>query len=270
VQVVDRGPTVSALMLTLNSEATIGRSLDSIKGLTKEIVIVDGGSSDQTLEIAQSRGAIIVSRKFAGFAQERNAGLLIAKGDWILSLDSDEVVSVPLKAELERLIAENIYDVIYVPRFDYVAGHIMRSFYPDYQVKLFRRGCLEYEGKVHEMPRFTGIVRLHLATNPLINYSDRTIGVRFRREVRYWTLALPGNKVLRKRALVLPITLVRYPLTLLLRRRFIRDGLHGATVALVFLAAYVVALQRAFRRFELDSMNKADERVSAKQTSDHR
>jgi glycosyltransferase involved in cell wall biosynthesis len=238
---------VSVLMLTYNSGSIIRNSLSSVADFADEIIVVDGGSVDGTLEVARAYGAKILSRKFSGFDAERNAGLQIAHGEWILSLDSDEALSSKLKSELMDIIGKNNCDVVYVPRLDYVAGHVMKSFYPDYQPKLYRNGCLTYIGRVHEVPEFKRPVRKVLASTPLVNHSDVNFRDRFYREVRYWTLSLPGKRSIRRRLLSLPFTLANYPLLLLLRRRFIKDGLHGAAVTFLFLAAYVTALNRVIK-----------------------
>src|SRR5712692_2075514 len=99
-------------MLTYNSARTIRKSLESITNFVNEIVAVDGGSNDGTIEALRSYGALILTRKFTSFDEERNAGLQVAHGKWVFSLDSDEIVPPALIEELRALIEEGAYDVI--------------------------------------------------------------------------------------------------------------------------------------------------------------
>lgn len=94
---------LSAIIITKNEERNIGRCIESIKDLVDEIIIVDSGSTDRTIEIARKYTDKIYFRQWTDdFAAQRNYALSKATGDWILSLDADEVVSSELKAEAKK------------------------------------------------------------------------------------------------------------------------------------------------------------------------
>ncbi len=85
---------LSAVVITKNEEARIGRCLDSLKGLADEIIIVDDAYTDKTVDIAKDkyRAKVIVNRSGGNFDRQRNLGIERALGEWILQLDTDEVV----------------------------------------------------------------------------------------------------------------------------------------------------------------------------------
>ena len=96
---------LSVCIITLNEEANIGRTLKSVRPLVAdgqgEIIVVDSGSTDKTVEIAKSYGAKVFTEPWKGFAAQKNSAIEKAQGEWILSLDADEEVSPELAAEVE-------------------------------------------------------------------------------------------------------------------------------------------------------------------------
>jgi (heptosyl)LPS beta-1,4-glucosyltransferase len=95
---------VSAIVLTLNEEALIGRCLDSLAFLD-EVVVVDSGSADRTREIAAGRGAKVVGQEWLGWVPQRQAGIAAARNDWVMVVEADEVVTPRLRAAIERVAA---------------------------------------------------------------------------------------------------------------------------------------------------------------------
>src|SRR5262245_15466979 len=98
---------LSVCIITLNEEANIGRTLESIKDIADEIIVVDSGSTDSTVVIAQSYRAKVVVESWKGFALQKNSALDKAGCDWILSLDADEEVSAELSASVKALLKSN-------------------------------------------------------------------------------------------------------------------------------------------------------------------
>ncbi|MGH9340473.1 MAG: glycosyltransferase family 2 protein, partial [Acidobacteriota bacterium] len=148
---------VSAVIITCNEEANIGRALASLSW-ADEIVVLDSGSSDRTCEIAGEAGARVEQAAFAGFVQQKNAVVDLATHDWILSLDSDEEISSELQREIEfwKNTPKGNTVGYRVPRVVLFLGQWIRctSWYPDYQLRLFRRSsCRWHGGRVHESVR---------------------------------------------------------------------------------------------------------------------
>ncbi|MGA3105706.1 MAG: glycosyltransferase family 2 protein [Terriglobales bacterium] len=182
---------LSVVIITHNEEANIGRTLASVQPLVAdgqgEIIVVDSGSTDRTLEIAKSYGAKVFVEEWKGFAPQKNSAIDKAEGDWILSLDADEEVSSELRSEIAELLslqpgqllhklsvrgawdawieANPDFTVTYedertgvlagaaIPRKNFFMGRWIRrgGFYPDRKLRLFKRGSAAFENRqVHE------------------------------------------------------------------------------------------------------------------------
>src|SRR5580692_4366869 len=99
---------LSVVIITFNEEANLGRTLASVQALVAdgkgEIIVVDSGSIDRTVEIAKSFGARVFVEEWKGFAAQKNSAIDKATGDWILSLDADEELEPALAAEIAWLL----------------------------------------------------------------------------------------------------------------------------------------------------------------------
>ena len=99
-------PKLSVVLATHNEEDNIGRCLEAVKDIADEIVVVDGKSSDQTVQIAKKHNAKVIIRKNpANFHINKNIAIDAAHGDWILQLDADEVVSPELSSEIRSTLS---------------------------------------------------------------------------------------------------------------------------------------------------------------------
>src|SRR5258708_28876422 len=92
-------PRLSAIIITRNEAGNIADCLDSL-AFCDERIVVDSGSTDDTVRIAEGRGANVVQHAFAGFGAQKNFALSLAQGEWVLSLDADERVSAELAGEI--------------------------------------------------------------------------------------------------------------------------------------------------------------------------
>src|SRR5689334_21224164 len=160
---------LSVVIITFNEEANIGRTLASVQPLVAdgkgEIVIVDSGSTDRTVEIAKSYGAKVFSEPWKGYAAQKNSAIDKATGDWVLSLDADEAIDSDLLPTLRRVVfndAELQPDGFRIRRKNHFLGRWIKrgGFWPDPKVRLFRRGHGRFEERaVHEILRVDGSVR---------------------------------------------------------------------------------------------------------------
>jgi glycosyltransferase involved in cell wall biosynthesis len=145
-------PQLSAIIISKNEAAKIAVCLESL-AFCDETIVVDGGSSDRTVEIAAGMGARVVSHAFAGFGPQKNVALSLATGDWVLSIDADEQVSEALAQEILAAIAQGDADAYEMPRLSRFLGRPMRhsGWYPDHVLRLFRRGRAHFSDHlVHE------------------------------------------------------------------------------------------------------------------------
>lgn len=145
-------PRLSAIIIAKDEARNIGECLDSI-AFCDERVVVDGGSTDATGQIAESKGARVVTRDFAGFGEQKNFGLSLAQGEWVLSIDADERVTPALAAEIKAALAAAQADAYEMPRLSTFCGRPMRhsGWWPDHVLRLFRRerACFS-DDLVHE------------------------------------------------------------------------------------------------------------------------
>jgi glycosyltransferase involved in cell wall biosynthesis len=155
-----QGPTISVAMIARNEEKNLPRTLDSVRWVD-EIIIVDSGSVDQTPEIARSFGAQhSFNRDFRGHPEQKSIAIAKCTSDWILLLDADEVVSPELAAEIQQTIANPQHEAYWIPRLNLFMDRWIRhgGFYPDYKLRLWRRGSAQMETNVgpHGTPQFNG------------------------------------------------------------------------------------------------------------------
>lgn len=145
---------LSVILIARDEEAAIGEALDSVRW-ADEIVVVDSGSRDRTVEIARGRGAQVTVRDdWPGFGPQKNRALDLATGDWVLSIDADERVGTDLAAEIRAAIASpDARDAYDMPRLSRYCGRYMRhgGWWPDRVTRLFRRGKARFSNDlVHE------------------------------------------------------------------------------------------------------------------------
>jgi len=140
--------TLSIVLITHNEEANLPRTMESVMPLIGngrgEIIVVDSGSTDRTVEIARAHGAKVFVEPWKGFAAQKNSAMDKASGDWVLQLDADEALEPELADEitatLRRQPAANGY---WIPRKNFFLGHWVKrgGFYPDPKLRLVRRGA---------------------------------------------------------------------------------------------------------------------------------
>ena len=162
---------ISCVIHTRNSAATLGAALRTARW-TDELLVVDMESSDGTVEMARGAGALVVPIPVADRVDGvRNHGVSLAAGEWILVLDSDEWLADDAEAEVRGLVAARgrEFDAFALPRFNTIGGQVMTGslWYPDHQVRLFRKGCVRWSDTHHRAPEVvTGPSRLLELTPP--------------------------------------------------------------------------------------------------------
>lgn len=168
-------PILSVVLAVFNEEENLPDCLKSVKGLADEIVVVDGGSQDKTVEIAKKYGAkVIVTDNPPIFHINKNKAIDAATCDWILQLDADERVIPNLAQEIKRVITQsNNLNGYWIPRRNFFLGKFLTKGgqYPDYTLRLYKRGKGRLPAKdIHEQAVVQGKVG-HLK-NDLLHYRD--------------------------------------------------------------------------------------------------
>jgi (heptosyl)LPS beta-1,4-glucosyltransferase len=170
---------LSVVLIVRNESAQLGACLESVKW-ADEIVVLDGGSDDDTVAIARRyTDKVFVERDWQGYGIQRQRAQERASGDWIFMIDADERVSAELRSEIERAIATDDRAVIYaVPRLSFCFGRFIRhgGWYPDFVARLYPRGCARYgDDLVHENVRPDPGMRVVRLRGELLHYTYRDL-----------------------------------------------------------------------------------------------
>lgn len=180
-------PRLSAIVIVKNEAGNIADCLDTLS-FCDERIVVDGGSTDNTVSIAQNKGARVFTHEWLGFGPQKNYALSLASGDWVLSIDADERVTPALAAEIGRAIEASSIDGYELPRQSSFCGRMMRhsGWFPDHVLRLFRReGGRFTDDIVHERVICDGpVARL---TAPLLHHPVLRIEDALARMDRYST-----------------------------------------------------------------------------------
>ena len=259
--------TLSVVIITRNEEANLPRTLESVMPLVREgkgeIIVVDSGSTDRTVEIAKSFGAKVFVEEWKGYAAQKNSAIEKASGDWVLSLDADEELESGLVSELCATNEAKTYEwcltlnpsrdvahqrekltpvAFWIRRKNYFLGRWIKhgGFWPDPKLRLFQKGAARFEDRlVHEDAKLVSGVSGKLK-HSLIHHSYPTLSDYLDHMNRYSSLGAEMVGANRQRFSVLNIVL--RPMATFVYNYFFRlgflDGREGLLLHL-YHAVYV-------------------------------
>jgi|GEM_PF-395617 len=195
--------SVTLIVHTKNEEKNIEACIRSAAKLVDEVIVADMKSSDKTVLLAKKLGARIVKVPDYGFADPaRNSVIKKAKFEWVLQLDADERIRVPLANKLRRIVEKNKHDVILIPRKNIIFKKWMRytGWWPDYQIKLTKKNNINWTDKVHTLPEYTGRVFKLPAreVNSIVHYNHLSVDDylnKIKRYTRHEVGLLKGKKL---------------------------------------------------------------------------
>lgn len=226
---------ISAVIITKNEAKNIARCIHSVAPIVDEILILDAFSRDKTVEIAQQLGAKVVQKKWEGYAQNKNYGNTLAKNDWILSIDADEVLSDELKKAIEKLTLKK--ELVYtINRLNNYCGQWIRhsNWHPDWNIRLFNKKTAHWAGDfVHEKLDFPTTTKIIKLDGLLYHYSYQNSDDHWNRIERYAQLSArqlfhSGKKTTFIKLWLSPIA--RFFKTFFINRGFL-DGKAGWTIS---------------------------------------
>lgn len=188
---------LSIALAVYNEQDNLAECLESVKAIAGEIVIVDGGSSDQTRDIAESYGAkVLIEENRANFHINKQHAIDSCSHDWILQLDADERVSTMLAEEIRKTISADLSerasaqaDAYYIKRRNYFLGRWMNKggMYPDPVIRLFKKGKAQLpQASVHELMSVDGTTKW--LNNDLLHIADPNFSRYLLRSNRYTSL----------------------------------------------------------------------------------
>jgi glycosyltransferase involved in cell wall biosynthesis len=180
---------ISLVIITLNEERNIERCIASAPWVS-DIVVLDSASHDRTRELAEKAGARVFDESFRGYRDQKQRAVELAKFNWVLSLDADEVLSPRLSAEIQSAFksAEPQGEAFQIPRLSFHLGRWIKrgGWYPDYQVRLFHRDRAQWVGgHIHERveAEHAGVMEA-----PILHYVFRDLAHQVETNNRYSTL----------------------------------------------------------------------------------
>jgi glycosyltransferase involved in cell wall biosynthesis len=244
-------PPVSVTIITLNEAASIARAITSV-AWAEEVLVVDSGSSDDTVKIATGLGARVLHNPWPGYGQQKNFAQKNATHDWVLNIDGDEAVSPGLADEIERELGEiqagrSKLKGFRFPRKNFYIGRWIRfgGWYPNYLVRLADRRTARWtEPHVHEALGVSGPVGT--LEHPLLNYSFDSIECQIQTNLRFARLGaqeLERKRCRPSRAKLLLKPVGKFLETFVIKRGFL-DGLPGFIISIN--AAHSIFLKYAY------------------------
>lgn len=227
---------LTVTIITLNEAEHIAAAIDSAS-FADEILVVDSGSSDETVAIARDKGARVLTRQWTGYVDQKNYAAEQATHDWIFSLDADERISPALRDEVQSVLAgDPAHHGYRIPRVAFHLGRWIRTtdFYPDFQTRLYDRRFARWRGRyVHESVAVDG--PSGQLRQELQHYSFSDLRDQLQRINHYSTLSAKQMYEAGRRTG--PVEIVVHPPAAFLRNYILRrgflDGTAGLTISLM-------------------------------------
>ncbi|WP_296556440.1 glycosyltransferase family 2 protein [Pigmentiphaga sp.] len=179
---------LSVIIIARNEARNLADCLESVR-FADEIVVVDSGSTDETVDIARRHGARVeITPDWPGFGPQKNRALALATGDWVLSLDADERVTPELAAAIAEVLRAPRHDAYDMPRLSSFCGRFIRhsGWWPDRVLRLFRRGTARFSDDLVHEKVVAGDEAGHLAPH-LLHYTYPDLDTAIAKMNRYST-----------------------------------------------------------------------------------
>jgi len=232
-------PSLSAVLIVKNEESTLSECLATVDW-ADEIVIVDAGSTDATIDVAKNHtDKVFVEPDWQGYGVQRQRAQSYATGDWVLMLDADEQITKELQQSIQKVVAVNNQDKVYaLPRLSWVFGRFIRhcGWYPDYVIRLYPRNKAAYgDDKVHEKLIFPETMNVEKLKGDLLHFTYRDMEHYLVKSASYAAAWADQRYAKGKRVSLLQGTL--HALTCFIRMYIVRlgflDGRQGLLLSLL-------------------------------------
>ncbi len=189
-------PLLSVAIVAQDEEVNLRRTLISLTALAPEIVVVDSGSTDSSVSVAKAFGARVLHQSWLGFGAQKNFAIEQCTGEWVFSLDADEVLSSELANNIHLVLSTAAPELagFTVPRRNLFLGRWLRhgGYYPDRKLRLFRQGRARFQDlAVHESMIADGPVAP--LTGDLIHHTYPALSLYIEHMNRYSSAAVPAT-----------------------------------------------------------------------------
>lgn len=256
--------TLSIAIISFNEEDNIGRTLEAVKDIAGEIIIVDSYSDDRTVEIAEGYKATVFQEKWKGHIKQKNSALEKCTSDYILALDCDEVLTEELREEIREVLQNPEYAGYTLQRKTWYLGRLLNhAWQPDRKLRLVQRSAKPYWSGYDPHDVLFVVGKTADLKNYLIHYSYKNIEDHFKKTVNYTRITAEslyekGKKFKFHKLLLNPVFAMFKHLVL---KPSWLDGIPGLIAA--FSAVVTVFLKYAFL-WELQNKEKVEKTGSEK------
>ena len=179
---------LSVVIITFNEGHHIAKCLKAAQAVSDEIVVIDSGSTDNTVEVCMAYGARVITNPWCGYSEQKNFGNAQASFDWILSLDADEVLNEDLIRSI--LIWKRNPRAASFKRMTNYCGTFIKhgGWYPDVKVRLFNKQETQWEGTIHEVLRGLSKENTYLLEGDCLHYSYYSVDQHYAQAEKFTTI----------------------------------------------------------------------------------
>lgn len=254
--------SISAVIITFNEEANIGRCIDSLHGAVDEIVVIDSESTDETIAICKSKNVRVVSQPFLGYIEQKNFAMSIASHEIVLSLDADEALSQELLTSIQAIRTNSDFSgAASMHRLTNYCGYWVRhgGWYPDTKIRLMDRRIANWTGvNPHDRIELTQAITIKKLDGDLLHYSYDSISDHLQQINHFTTVsskALYTEGVRSNLFKIIVNPIARFIRNYILRVGFL-DGFFGLVIAVNSAHAVFLKYVRLFLLQRDNSQNK--------------
>ncbi len=251
---------ITAVLVNFNEAEKLRQCFKNLADFADEIVVVDLGSTDQSMSVCKEYGVKVFEHEFVTFVEKvRNFAVSKAAGEWILVLDPDETLSRELKDKLKQVSLEGQYQAVNIPRKNIFFGRWIAhtNWWPDKHVRFFKKGQVSWSNKIHKYPEVSGkVLDLEARENlAIIHFGYETVSGFLERQNRYSTIE--AENLFSQGARFSWVSFLWKPkrefLVRFIRHAGFLDGFHGLALTILMM---VFQLQVMVKLWELERQEK--------------
>lgn len=249
---------ISAVVIAFNEERRIASCLKSLQAVADEVILVDSGSTDKTIDIAKELGVKVIKHSFEGHVQQKNFAMRQAQFDWVLSLDADEVLSEELQSSLLTIKKQGLaFDAYSFNRLNNYAGTWLKhgGWYPDRKIRLWNRLHGKWGGlNPHDQVEVKNGTRVKQLKGDILHYTYDSIDDHLQQMKRFSDISAKAYFERGKRTN--PIELFLNPIFSFIRDYFFRGGFRDGSKG--FTAARINTLYQYWKYQKLYSLQRRE------------